>query len=327
MTHPQEIVPIISGWSQIISDEDLIPSDRMLAQLLRPNVDLNSAALHWHEMSEADNIPDLDSQLILRDWSNHVILQMCIQSNDPVKQENSEIISHFISHLSKENGINHSEPLYHHTVTRYVHNLIPGKLNLNHKKILDFFQQLSTNFSQGGWNSFVGIEGQSKLLRDRHEYCLDLEKRFVDYKIAGDYLDSFYQYVFDKEESDKGTLDFLRSSRNKLDQFKRDVRNSYRFPTEKIDTDWIPMATQCRSCDKWIAQNKFKNGKLLARGCPDCEKERDNQRNRKLDRGWTKDSGARKYCSTIIGCGKLRLVNVDRVCRKCFDTNKAQQAL
>jgi hypothetical protein len=74
MTNSQAIIPIISGWNRIIFDYDLIPSDRMLAQLLRPNVDLNSAALHWHEMSEADNMPDLDSQLALRDWSNYVIL-------------------------------------------------------------------------------------------------------------------------------------------------------------------------------------------------------------------------------------------------------------
>jgi hypothetical protein len=326
MTNSQAIIPIISGWNRIFFDCGLIPSDQMLAQLLRPNVDLNSAALHWHETSEADNIPDLDSQLVLQDWSNRVILQMCARSDNPVKQENAEVISHFISHLSKANNINHVEPLYHHNVSRYVHNLIPGKLNLNHKTILDLFQQLGTNFMQSGWSGFTNIEEESKLSNDRHEYCLDLERRFIDYEIAGDYLDSFYQHVFDKEESDKIILDFLRSSRNKLDQFKRDARNSYRFPTEKIDTESILMATQCRGCGKWIAQNKVKNGKLVSLGCSDCEKELDKQRKRKPDRGWVKDSDVRKYCSTIMGCGKLRLVDIDRVCRECFDRNKAQQA-
>jgi hypothetical protein len=326
MTNYQAIIPIISGWNRIIFDDGLIPSDRMLAQLLRPNVDLNSAALHWHEMSEADNIPDLDSQLILQDWSNYAILQMCVMSDNPVKQENADAIAHFISHLSEANNINRSEPLYHHNVSRYLHNLIPGKSNLNHKTILDLFQQLGTDFMQSGWSGFTKVEEESKLSNDRHEYCLDLERRFVDYKMSGDYLDSFYQYVFNAEESDKIILDFLRSSRNKLDQFKRDARNSYRFPTEKIDTDSIPMAMQCRGCGKWLAQNKFKSGKLLARGCSDCEKERDKQRKRKPDRGWVKDSDVRKYCSTIMGCGKLRLVDLDRVCRECFDRNKAQQA-
>ena len=326
MTNSQAIIPIISGWNQIIFDYGLIPSDRMLAQLLRPNIDLNSAALHWHEMSEADNIPDLNSQLILQNWSNYVIFQMCVRSDNPVKQENTEMISHFISHLSEANDINPSEPLYHHNVIRYLHNLIPGKLNLNYKKILELFQQLGTDFMQSGWSGFTNVEGESKLSNDRHEYCLDLEKHFVDYKMSGDYLDSFYQHVFDKEESDKVILDFLRSSRNKLDQFKRDARNSYRFPTEKIDADSIPMATQCRGCGKWRAQNKFKNGKLISRGCSDCEKERDNRRKLKPERGWVKDSDVRKYCS-IMDCGNLRLVDADRVCRECFDRKKAQQAL
>ena len=326
MTNSQAIIPIISGWNQIIFDYGLIPSDRMLAQLLRPNIDLNSAALHWHEMSEADNIPDLNSQLILQNWSNYVIFQMCVRSDNPVKQENTEMISHFISHLSEANDINPSEPLYHHNVIRYLHNLIPGKLNLNYKKILELFQQLGTDFMQSGWSGFTNVEGESKLSNDRHEYCLDLEKHFVDYKMSGDYLDSFYQHVFDKDESDKVILDFLRSSRNKLDQFKRDARNSYRFPTEKIDADSIPMATQCRGCGKWRAQNKFKNGKLISRGCSDCEKERDNRRKLKPERGWVKDSDVRKYCS-IMDCGNLRLVDADRVCRECFDTKKAQQAL
>jgi hypothetical protein len=124
MTSYQAIIPIISGWNQIIFDDGLIPSDRMLAQLLRPNIDLNSAALHWHEMSEANNIPDLDSQVILQDWSNYVILQMCVTSDNPVKQENAEVISHFISNLSEANNINRAEPLYHHNVSRYLHNLI-----------------------------------------------------------------------------------------------------------------------------------------------------------------------------------------------------------
>jgi len=325
MTHPQQIIPIISGWNYISFHTDTIPSDRMLAQLLRPNIDLNFAALHWYEMSESENIPDLESQLKLQAWSNYVILQMCIQSDNPIKQENAEAMSHFISRLSTENDINHSEPLYHHNVTRYIHSLIPGRLNLNHKRMLDLFQQLGTNFYQSGWDGFIGLEDQSKLSKDRHKYCLDLEQRFKDYKIASDYLDSFYQYVFEKEDSDEKILDFLRSSINKLDQFKRDARNSYDFSTEKIDTDLIPMAVQCLGCGKWLDQKKSNNGKLLSRGCSDCEKDRDNQRKRKPNQGWVKDSDVRKNCS-IMDCRKFRLVNIDLVCRECFDTNKAQQA-
>jgi hypothetical protein len=208
MTNSQSIIPIISGWNRVIFDDDLIPRDRMLAQLLRPNVDLNSAALHWHEMSEADNIPDLDSQLALRDWINYIILQMCVKSDNLVKQENAEALSHFIIHLSEVNGINHSEPLYHHNISRYVHSLIPGKSNLNHKKILDLYQQIGTEFIQSSWSSFTKIAGESKLSNDRHEYCLELERRFVVYKMSGDYLDSFYQHVFNVAESDKIILDF-----------------------------------------------------------------------------------------------------------------------
>jgi hypothetical protein len=325
MTNSQSIIPIISGWNYISFQTDTIPSDRMLAQLLRPNVDLDSAALHWHEMSEFDNIPDLDSQLKLQAWSNYVILQMCVRSDDPVKQENADVMSNFISDLSKANNINHSEPLYHHNVMRYLHNLIPGKSNLNHKKILDLFQQLGTDFMKSGRSEFTQVEGESKLSKDRHEHCLDLGRRFVDYKMSDDCLDSFYHYVFKEEESDKIILDFLRSSRNKLDQFKKDARNSYRAPTQKIDTDSIPMAVQCRGCGKWLAQSQSQNGKLLAHGCFDCEKERDRQRKRKSDQGWVKDSDVRKYCS-IMDCGLLRLVDIDRVCRKCFNNNKASQA-
>ncbi len=323
MTNSQSIIPIISCWNYISFQTDTIPNDRMLAQLLRPNVDLDSAVLHWHEMSEFDNIPDLDSQLKLQAWSNYVILQMCVRSDNPVKQENADVMSNFISDLSKENNLNHSEPLYHHNVIRYFHILIPGKSNLNHKKILDLFQQLGTDFMKSGWSGFTKVEDESKLSKDHHEYCLDLERRFVDYKVSGDYLDSFYQHVFNEKDSDKIVLDFLRSSRNKLDQFKKDARNSYDLPTQKIDTDSIPMAMQCRGCGKWLAQNQSKNGKLLAHGCSDCEKERDKHRKRKPDRGWVKDSDVRKYCSTTMGCGKLRLVDIDRVCRKCFDRSNA----
>jgi hypothetical protein len=323
MTNSQLIIPIISGWKCIPSQTGPIPNERILAQLLRPNVDLNSAVLHWYEMSEADNIPDLESQLKLQAWSNYVILQMRVRSDNPIKQENADMMSHFISYLSKANNISPSEPLYCHNTIRYFHNLLPGKLNLNHKKILDLFQQLGTDFMQSGWSGFTKVEREPKLSKDHHEYCLELERRFVDYKMSSDYLDSFYQHVFDEEGIDKIVLDFLRFSKNKLDQFKRDARNSYRSPTQKIDTDSIPMAVQCRGCGKWLAQSQSQNGKLLARGCSDCEKERDKQRKRKPDQDWVKDSNVRKYCSTMMGCGKLRLVDIDRVCRECFYKNKA----
>lgn len=322
MTHPQQIIPIISGWNRIIFDHGLIPSDQMLAQLLRPNIDLNSAAFCWYEMSETDNIPDLDSQLILQAWSNHIILKMCIQPSVIEYPQNIDKLVHFIIKISNDIGLDAREPLYHNAVSRYTHSLVPREVLPNSKEIFNYVKQLDSKFFQFNWEGFENLENQSKLLGDHRKYSLELEERFLDYQLANEYLDSFYQCALDKKDKDKEVLELIRSFRSKVDDYNKVLRSSYHCATTTVDKETIPIARWCRYCRKWFEANAARNGRLFSSHCGKeaCKAEWERSRRTPGNKfvgvnKLQKEFPTRKKCKI---CGEKRFVYGNRTCKECL---------
>jgi hypothetical protein len=247
---------------------------------------------------------------------------MCIQPSVIEYPQNIDELAHFIIKIGNDIGLDAREPLYHNAVTRYIHSLVPREVLPNPKKIFDRFKQLDSKFLQFNWKGFEDLENQSKLSEDHHKYSLELEQCFLDYQLANDFLDSFYQFTLDKKGKDKEVLAFLRSSRSKVDDFNKGRRKSYPCPTATVDKGTIPIARRCRYCRKWFEVNVGRNGKVLSSHCgqdackAEWERCRRNPGNKFVGvNRLQKECKTRKKCKI---CGEKRVVYGNRTCRKCL---------
>ena len=142
-----QIIPIAVGWyREFYPGFSCIPNDRMLIELLRPGTDPNTAVIQESEHSE---IPDLKSQSILQEWSNHWISKI---HSDVITDDNPKGLDDF-SRLIIQNGTDKKMDckyiLYHLNVCRYINRLFPDKLLPSSKKTKKLFNQLSGSYFYG----------------------------------------------------------------------------------------------------------------------------------------------------------------------------------
>ena len=326
MDHPKQIIPIIPGWFCHNFHTGFIPNERILIELIRPGTDSRSATTQLLNESEIDTIVDKDSQLILKSWSNYQVVKMLTPLSITGDSQNIDEQVNLIISICLKTNSDWREPLYHLALIRYIEGVIPSELRPNNKKIRDHFVQLDNNFRQFSWDGFKDMEQDSEVLRNQHIHSLELEKRFPDYKLANEYLDSFYQTAFDKKDKDNEVSAFLEHCTNKVINFAKIRRNSYLQPKQAIDQDTILISRKCTNCPNWFSKNSYlKSGKLSPRCGPDCDRDWDKKRKRKPGSDWVKASQKRKRCSSLKCGGEYRLVNSDGICEPCFIESNSQQ--
>jgi hypothetical protein len=310
MQDSKQIISIIPNWNYIyyMDGSITIPNERMLIELLRPGCDPESVTIQWLAEDEIDKIPDLKSYSIAQKWSNSSIINMCTH---PISIENPYGIdetSSLIIQLCSDRELDCREPLYHLAVTRYINLMFPGKLLPNLKNVLAHFQTLNNNFQKKGWDGLSELAEKAEteefwsdaksLLGRKYIHSSELEKRFPDYKLANDYLDTFYScYLYENEDL---VLAFLRVIRDRLVNLKQKAKVNI-------------ISKQCPFCSKWFDVTKFGNGKInLFCGKP-CQTEYERVRKPKERGGDSWQPTAKSFCKQ---CSK-KLLTKDYICNKC----------
>ncbi len=144
MKYSVQIIQIIPNWNYLyfMDGSITIPNEEMLIELLRPGCDPNLATIQWLEESKTNEIPDKDSQSILRKWSNNTIIKMCTHSVTIENPQGIDALSALIVQACINKDVDCQEPLYYLAVKRYIDYMFPEKLLPNRKKILDHFSEL-----------------------------------------------------------------------------------------------------------------------------------------------------------------------------------------
>ena len=333
MKHSTQIIQIIPGWNHLFyADGSItIPNEEMLLELIRPGFDPNSATIQWLKESETTEIPDKDSQLILKQWSNDTIIRMCTHSVTIDNPQGIDELSSLIMKACIKKDVDCREPLYYLGVKRYIDYLFPEKLLPNRQKMLDLFSQLDIKFQSDDWDDLAELAQSSELeesdlaelaqsseleesesvspkslLGKRYTHSSRLEQRFPDYKLANDYLDMFYLFAFEGKDA----LALLRALRNRAYDFKK--------------TSTIPICRQCPQCEEWFKNDKFGSGQIKSSTCGKdaCKTAYENSRKpkKRSGKGWEKGDGfnKKKRCRK---CRYQRIVNNDRLCNLCFEEN------
>jgi hypothetical protein len=316
MQDSKQIIPIISYWNYIYYGDGSIsiPNERMLIELIRPGCDPESVTFHWLTENEIDRIPDRESQLIARTWSNSCIVNMCTHPTSIENPDGIDETSSLILKLCSDNKLDCREPLYHLAVARYINLLFPEKLLPNTNKLLTHSQTLNNNFRKKEWEGFselaekAEIEESSSdaksLLGRRYIHSSELEQRFPDYKLANEYLDDFYSYcLYGKEDL---VLAFLGGLRDRLVNFNQNT---------KIDI----ISKQCPFCELWFDVTNFSNGKVRYFCDKDVCKTKYERLRKPKKRGGSgrqQNPGKKGYCEK---CGKRRLLYEERSCNECLN--------
>ena len=120
MNQSQRSILIISAFDRLnFPNTGLLPSDRMLIEMIRPGTDPTLVTLNFCDAYEFAPIPDLDSQLILKKWSNSILSKVL---------EIQNIEGHFIDKLCWEQNKNNQEARYHYAVFMYIGALFPPRV-------------------------------------------------------------------------------------------------------------------------------------------------------------------------------------------------------
>jgi hypothetical protein len=310
-------INILNGWNRLDFSNGQLPSDRMLIKLLRPEIDPAIAVIKWCDLIQAQEIPDLGSQSLLQAWSNDIARKI---------QDEQKVCGHLIDKLCHEQGLDCGAARYHDAVMMYIGALFPARIQ-NPKKLAGAVMQLTSLYGQYQQGNVLAIgDNYAPLVSfdsatgevGENSHKLKLRERFLDYRIADDYLNALYLTA--SENKGDEFLAYLEYNQDQRDTYVKSRSNTYRLQVENISQ----MVRQCQYCQKWYKQTN-KNGKLWVKCTQDsCIQawERARKHSQKPD-GWLKDS-KRKRCRI---CTKSRMVDTDRVCSECFAENLSENEL
>jgi hypothetical protein len=185
----KQIIPIVSGFKcktfpQLA--ERMIPSEQMLIELLRPGTNPDTAIFHQFDLNHSNQIPDLESQLLLQKYSNDLVDRMTDHE--------------YLNLMCEKLDINPQEAQYHGFVQEYISNLFPGKIPNINKDTPAAVEMVST---------YCLLQSDSEILHmgkifealtganfkaqsnPENEHELDLKHRFADYRESSDYINKF----------------------------------------------------------------------------------------------------------------------------------------
>lgn len=319
MTYFQQSIPIVSAFDRLKFPTGLFPSDRMLIELLHPDIDPTFATLNFRDASEHASISDLKSQMILKKWSNAIIQKILdIQNAD----------GHLIDKLCYEQGVKHREARYHYAVTMYIGVLFPAKRQ-NLKKLASVAMQMSSTYIQyrkghllaigDNCEQLLGFNSVTKTFKE-NPHKLYLRQRFLDYRIADDFLTVLYSKAVENKSDE--LLAYLNHNQIQRDSFSHSRRDSYPQQVDNLGDRPVGVIGQCPDCLNWFEKDSLPNGKLVRCATTTCKTEQSRSRrekSRKLSNKnpFVKSSDTKKLC--VGTCGKIRMVNIDRLCKKCLN--------
>ena len=293
----------------------MIPSKEILIELLRPGSDSERTDLYCCNMKHSDKISDFDSQLVLQKYSNHLVEQI---GNDE-----------HINCSCEELNIDKNEAQYHFALIDYIYRLYPEKMP-NVEILLPGSVQINNVYLQHragkevlalgkDFESLIGFDPETcQPGENSHE--MYLRDRFPEYAISRDYAEDFQLKAIHNKCD--GVSSTITDNQRHIYDFDKTRREGYIDRNNQMSS----MARQCPFCPTWFEQKPPNNGKFTPFCSSRCECEWERVRKNKLRHskrlnGWVKEHSTRKRC---LGCAKSRLVNSNRVCKKCFSENHTQ---
>jgi hypothetical protein len=216
----QQINVFGTGWVSLDFRTGLLfPSDRMLVELLRPNIDPASVTLQCVGLIAAEQIPDLGSQLLLQAYSNDII---------SIIRDEQEVNGHLLDKLSIEQELNHWQSRYHQAVMMYVGAFFPAKTQNLGKLSRAAMQIENVNFqyrSMGNiaaigddLKNLVGFDSETNAVaEDAHKTYL--RQRFLEYRISDDYLNALYLKAI--ESKGEAIANYIKQQQEQRASFER----------------------------------------------------------------------------------------------------------
>jgi hypothetical protein len=310
----KQAVKILPGFKCLKIDYRVVPSERTLLKLVRPDIDPDTATIVFS--LSLDSEEEIKSQAILREHNNFIVSFL---HEEPWLDPDGMMLSigkdlEAVSQEAYASGdikviFTWDDLLYHVANLNYLdYFFLPPEnydelTNLS-KEAHKFYYQ----WTQTGKSESIILEKYVENLNQKKD---KIRENFPEYKISEFYWDYFI-HMAQKYYRDV-LLELERRKSEDVSEIVDIAKKNYRQPHEnrlvKRDRPW-----RCPYCQKWFEQGN-KNGKWQTScGQNKCNRERDRLR-KTPPTDWIGSSPKQRRCKE---CRKPRLLNLDRICKKCF---------